>query len=432
MKYLRRLSAGAFFLAAFAVSLRAETASSGLQSAPADSAVLRATIDAQMQNLTDTLLSDLKNPTAVTRGQVEQELSQLSSFMERFQNQGGPQAFELSERWSALRQSVTSVLEESRREMRGHAQLARLRQQAKGAVIALSLNQKAAELPQPPSLILLNSMAEEQQRVQAAEQAKTESLQKFMTDWELMVRTLSQAPETITPEPRFVAARTPTPEGSNAPGPMASLVMSIGGIALLIFVGVAEFLRKKFIKPVLALIRSADAAATGDLSRRDTEAPVGLLNHLETALNRLIGVLARSENRVYHLSTLVDSADEAIVSQALDGTILSWNKGAQRLYGYSVEEVKGKPITLLTARDGEKLLALIEAAKRGEKVPAVEMAQQGRNGRVARAVVRVAAIFDSTKNIIGTSLWAQNLAEFESPAPRRRPTSSVDEEAPLF
>jgi hypothetical protein len=68
------------------------------------------------------------------------------------------------------------------------------------------------------------------------------------------------------------------------------------------------------------------------------------------------------------------------------------------------------PITILTPTDGAEVLGtLLERVKHGEKVKPLEMAHKGRNGRSAHVFLRLAPIFDSTKQVIGASIWAQDL-----------------------
>lgn len=163
------------------------------------------------------------------------------------------------------------------------------------------------------------------------------------------------------------------------------------------------------LKNILSCI---EAATTGDVSRIPEAGPPDEIGLLSRAVGRLIGVLARSENLVYHLAALVESSGDAIISHTLDGTVLSWNKGAQRLYGYSAEEMKGQSIKLLVSDGaGVDMERYLQKLREGERIPPYEAVHCARSGRRVCALVRVSAIYDSTRRIIGASFSAQELAQ---------------------
>ena len=140
----------------------------------------------------------------------------------------------------------------------------------------------------------------------------------------------------------------------------------------------------RLVRSLRELLQCVEAAASGDLSRPPAPWSRDEIGQLAQAIGRLISVLARSENLVYHLAALVESSGEAIISHTLDGTILSWNKGAQRIYGYSAEEVKGRSIAILSPQDGEsELVRNLERIRRGERIQPFETIHQTRQGRRA-------------------------------------------------
>ncbi len=81
--------------------------------------------------------------------------------------------------------------------------------------------------------------------------------------------------------------------------------------------------------------------------------------------------LRQSEERCRRLAEIVESSDDAIISTDLSAIISTWNKGAERLYGYTAEEIIGKPINTLIPPDRhQEELAILTRIKRGERVGA--------------------------------------------------------------
>ena len=108
----------------------------------------------------------------------------------------------------------------------------------------------------------------------------------------------------------------------------------------------------------------------------------------------------------------MESSGDAIISYTPDGTVLSWNNGAQRIYGYTAEEMKGRSITLLAPYEGgPEMLSQFRKICQGERLRPFETIHRARSGRAVRVFVRVAAIFDSTHKVIGASFCAQDLSD---------------------
>lgn len=81
------------------------------------------------------------------------------------------------------------------------------------------------------------------------------------------------------------------------------------------------------------------------------------------------------------LAAIVSSSDDAIVSKTLDGTITSWNEGAERIFGYSRQEMIGQPVLKLIPPDrSNEEVQIIERLKRGERVDHFETVRVRKNG----------------------------------------------------
>jgi len=213
---------------------------------------------------------------------------------------------------------------------------------------------------------------------------------------------------------------TPEVHTGGAAGPFAVAinVVLVLGAAFLLYRN-ARRTDRDLTRPLQDIIQCVEAAAAGDVSRVPDHWSGDEVGQLSQAVGRLITVLARSENLVFHLAALVESSGDAIISHSLDGKILSWNKGAQRIYGYSAEEVKGRMIDILSPQDGAaKMMEKIRKVRNGDRIHPFETSHQARNGRSVRVLVRVAAIFDSTRKVIGASFIAQDLSDI-GPAPSK-------------
>jgi PAS domain S-box-containing protein len=153
--------------------------------------------------------------------------------------------------------------------------------------------------------------------------------------------------------------------------------------------------------------------------RRDgTEFPIEImLSPLEnaegilvTAAIRDISVRKAAEEHLAHLAALVESSDDAILSKSLDGTILSWNRGAEKLYGYTAQEVVGRPISLLLPTDRPREVAdMLEHLRRGEEIDSFETARVTKDGSVIQVSLRMSPIRGTSGEITGASTIARDI-----------------------
>ena len=88
-----------------------------------------------------------------------------------------------------------------------------------------------------------------------------------------------------------------------------------------------------------------------------------------------------AEDAVGQLAAIVESSDDAIISKTLEGVILTWNSGAERVYGYSANEVIGKPLSILLPPDNpDELPGIMERLQRGESIDHYETVRRGKEG----------------------------------------------------
>jgi two-component system NtrC family sensor kinase len=112
------------------------------------------------------------------------------------------------------------------------------------------------------------------------------------------------------------------------------------------------------------------------------------------------------------LAAIVDSSDDAIISKTLEGVITSWNRGAERLYGYTAAEVLGQPLSLLIPPDfPDDLPRLLERLRRGETIDHYETQRLHKDGTRRDVSLTISPIRDSAGRIIGASKIARDITE---------------------
>jgi two-component system CheB/CheR fusion protein len=90
-----------------------------------------------------------------------------------------------------------------------------------------------------------------------------------------------------------------------------------------------------------------------------------------------------SEEQIRRLATVVLDSNDAITMQSLDGQILAWNRGAERMYGYTEAEALGMNIETLVPPEARKAaLGFLDSIKRGELVESLEVRRKTKGGRI--------------------------------------------------
>jgi len=125
------------------------------------------------------------------------------------------------------------------------------------------------------------------------------------------------------------------------------------------------------------------------------------------ALEDIEGVASQA-----YLASIVECSDDAIYGKTLDGTILSWNRGAERIYGYSAAEMVGRPVSVLVPPNKpDEVPAILEKVKRGERVSHFETTRVRKDGEVIDLSLNVSPIRDASGQIIGASTTARDITE---------------------
>lgn len=121
----------------------------------------------------------------------------------------------------------------------------------------------------------------------------------------------------------------------------------------------------------------------------------------------------RESNRLRSvLESIVNSSNDAIIGKSLDGTIMSWNKAAERYYGYLAEEISGKSIDLIVPVELREQLALfLKRVGNGETIDRFDTIRLKKDGSRIEVCVTLSPIRNDDGQIIGISTIAQNIAE---------------------
>lgn len=112
------------------------------------------------------------------------------------------------------------------------------------------------------------------------------------------------------------------------------------------------------------------------------------------------------------LAAIVDSTDDGIISKSLSGIITSWNKGAERMFGYTAQEAIGRSITMLIPRDRlDEEPAILERLGRGERVDHFETIRVRKDGSPIEVSLTISPVKDEDGQIVGASKIARDITE---------------------
>ncbi len=126
----------------------------------------------------------------------------------------------------------------------------------------------------------------------------------------------------------------------------------------------------------------------------------------------ILDALRESDQRLRWLASIVEFSDDAIVSKNLDGVITSWNKGAERIFGYTAEEAIGQAITLVIPADRhDEEREILARIRRGEHIEHFKTIRQHKDGSFIAVSLTISPVKDVDGKIVGASKIARDITE---------------------
>lgn len=206
--------------------------------------------------------------------------------------------------------------------------------------------------------------------------------------------------------------------------PQVSLLIYLG--SYLIFSGFlksfqsdSDILRGHYINgAILVLIAWLCSANLYRLHRRDFLHQKSLEEMVkqrtamfEEAMAREVAERNHNQEKAYRLASIAESTDDGIIGMTPDGTILYWNQGAERVYGYMQEEIVGKSISTIFHEDRkDELQEIFAKVLKGERVSHLETERRHKDGRMIEVSLTVSPIIDDLGEIIGISTILRDIS----------------------
>jgi PAS domain S-box-containing protein len=132
----------------------------------------------------------------------------------------------------------------------------------------------------------------------------------------------------------------------------------------------------------------------------------------DTLISSVIREDRSDRGEVLSLRAIIDASDDAIIGKTLDGTIVSWNKGAEKIYGYKAEEILGQPISILMP-PGHKneFPEIVRRLRRGEHIDGYETTHVKKNGDPVEVSVNICPVKSEDGTVVGASVIARDITQ---------------------
>lgn len=194
-----------------------------------------------------------------------------------------------------------------------------------------------------------------------------------------------------------------------------STLSIFGAMFLFSFVALI-FLIQKLVKPVLSLKNAANKISKNEFDFHLNTQSLDEIGQLNSAFN-LMGERIRQNLGELKtlLASIVENTDDAIIAKDLKGNILSWNKGAEKLYGYTKDMVKGKHISIIVPdEDKNELGDIFEKINSGKPIENFETRRLHKDGSIIEVSMNVSPIKNDLGEVIGASKIARDITRIHN------------------
>jgi two-component system CheB/CheR fusion protein len=143
------------------------------------------------------------------------------------------------------------------------------------------------------------------------------------------------------------------------------------------------------------------------MKKREDGVPVRFVGTAQGITDR-----KRADEAMLRLAAIVESSEDAIVSKDLNGIIMSWNQGAERIFGYRADEVFRKPVTILIPPDRpNEEPEMLRRIRQGQRVEHYETVRRRKDGTLIDVSLTVSPVKDPKGRIIGVSKIARDITK---------------------
>ncbi len=169
------------------------------------------------------------------------------------------------------------------------------------------------------------------------------------------------------------------------------------------------------------LFETVHRRADGTLFPVEVSSIGALIDHRRVLVSIIRDISARQriEAAQAQLAAIIQSTDDAIIGKTLEGTIISWNAAAERIYGYSAEEAIGRSIQMLAPPDrADEIPQILERLKHGERIARLETTRIRKDGALVPVSLTISPIRDAHGTITAASTIARDISERKQAADR--------------